>query len=134
MNALRTSLNDRLPRAALCLPIFTLLRNTQLHASHWRLSTASVLLICVSSIVKFISIYRHTQLQDVPCIEVISLQDVYKRRLRFWDVMSGAGLKMLRGNLLSLLSECHIPEDNNIHALNYRTKCTGSQIFHNPKL
>jgi hypothetical protein len=28
------------------------------------------------SIVKFISIYRHTQLQDVPYIEVISLQDI----------------------------------------------------------
>ena len=45
-----------------------------------------------------------------------------------------AGLTTLQRNVLSLSSECYIPEDNIAHALNYRPNCMGSQIFHNPKL
>jgi len=49
-------------------------------------------------------------------------------------MQSDASLTTLQGNVLFLLSECHIPEDSIAHALNYRPNCMGSQIFHNPKL
>jgi len=128
MNALRTSLTTY---ASCCSMLANMYTFTQQPTA--RFTQASFESVGTADMRLFnCKIYANlsTQLQDIPYIEA-------KKRFTFWGfyaVQSGAGLTTIQGNLLSLLSECHIPEDSNVHALNYRSNCMGSQIFHNPRL